>query len=314
MIAARILASLVWLACSLRPAHAGEVPQAQARIDCEPREAQIGEPVHWTLTVQHPQGATVHLPPAGPVPDDSWVLLESGLVLRSSGPGGEVTTRASWSVCSLEPGERALPALAIEVEIAGARETVTAETSLLTVRPALAPDEDAPRPMRGFLPPPESARARSVVPWMLAILALVIGIAIWRWRVRARRKVVAPPAPTPLERLAELRARARAEPDAARAITYSAAALLREAVDAYLAEPRVATPDADWIVRIEPDERVPLGVRSAAARILRDVEKVKYALVSPTPFALEELLASVESALAALKDAPPLARPLEEAA
>jgi hypothetical protein len=39
---------------------------------------------------------------------------------------------------------------------------------------------------------------------------------------------------------------------------------------------------------------------------LRDAEHVKYALAMPTPFALGEMLASTEGALAALAEAPPM--------
>ena len=59
--------------------------------------------------------------------------------------------------------------------------------------------------------------------------------------------------------------------------------------------------------RVEPDQRIPLGVRSAATRIVQGAERVKYAQAMPTPFALEEMLSSTESALAALAEAPPVA-------
>jgi hypothetical protein len=283
---------------------------ANVRLEAQAQDARIGEPVRWTLTIEHPADARVVLPKEGLVLDGSWVLLDTGLVLRSIEPDGSATTRASWSVMSLEPGERTLPP--IDVEIGG--EVVHVEGTALTVRSELAPDENEPRPIRGFLPPPERTGARAWLPLFLALAAFLVTLAIWRWRARARRRVVAATVPTPLEELAALRARARSEPDAARKITYAAVALLRRAVDGHLGETRDASPDDEWLRRLEPDERVPLGVRSAAARIVRDAEHVKYALAMPTPFALEEMLSSTESALAALAAAPPLAQAVEVAA
>jgi hypothetical protein len=279
---------------------------ASARLEAEPREARIGEPVRWTLTLEHAADARVVLPKEWPTLDGSWVLLDTGLVLRSLEPDGRATTRASWSVMSLEPGERALPP--IEVEIGD--EVVTAQAAALKVVSELAQGEDEPRPIRGFLPPQGRAGARALLPWIGGLAVLLAAVAIWRWRARARRKVVAPSAPTPLDELAQLRGRARSEPDAARKITYAAVALLRRAVDRYLGETRSASPDDEWLRRVEPDERVPLGVRSAATRILQGAERVKYAQAMPTPFALEEMLSSTESALAALAEAPPVAPPV----
>ncbi len=283
---------------------------AKARLEAEPREARIGEPVQWTLTVEHAADARVVLPKEWPTLDASWVLLDTGLVLRSLEPDGSATTRSTWSVMSLEAGERALPS--IELEVAG--EVVSAEAAALTVLSELAPNEDEPRPIRGFLPPPLRTGARALLPWIGGLALVLAALAIWRWRVRAGRKVVASSALTPLEELAQLRGRARSEPDAARKITYAAVGLLRRAVDGYLGETRFASPDDEWLRRLEPDERVPLGVRSAATRILQGAERVKYAQAMPTPFALEEMLSSTESALAALAEAPPLARVVEVAA
>ena len=105
-----------------------------------------------------------------------------------------------------------------------------------------------------------------------------------------------------IDRLEELRQRVADDPEAARAIVYDLSRLLRGSVDATLGEDRASLVDADWSARIETDERVPLGVRRTTAKILRDSERIKYALHAPTRFALEEMLADARSALEATRE------------
>jgi len=78
-----------------------------------------------------------------------------------------------------------------------------------------------------------------------------------------------------------------------------------------LGEDRAALVDPDWAQLRETDERLPAGSRATIARILRDAERVKYALHAPTRFAIEALLADARNALEALAEA---RKPLEKAA
>ena len=96
---------------------AGEIT---ARLHAEPAEVEAGQPMSWILEVQHPAGALVRLPETDPVADDSWVLLEPRRVVRSAAPADrQETTTATWKVLSLEPGDRPLPTLAVQVESNG---------------------------------------------------------------------------------------------------------------------------------------------------------------------------------------------------
>ncbi len=282
-----------------------------ARLRAEPAQVEVGQPAAWVLEIEHPAGASVHLPEGDPLPDDSWVLLEPRRVVRGSGERS--TTRATWRVMSLEPGKRKLPPIQIEVEEAGVTRKVEVEAGELDVRPALAEGEDAPRPIRSFRPPPEGAAGRTKGPVLLALvlIAAVAGFLLWR---RARRKPAPASAPTALDRLAELERLAAEDPDRARVVVYALSRLLRGTVDAFFHEDRAALVDADWAALLELDERVPLGVRTAAARILSDAERVKYALQVPTRFALEEMLADARNALEALASAPPTAAPRQSPA
>jgi hypothetical protein len=140
-------------------------------------------------------------------------------------------------------------------------------------------------------------------PWIAGFACAVAAIAVWVWRKR-RRKPAPVPRATPLDRLADLEREIGADPNAGRDITYAVSMLLRESVDAFALESRAGLIDSDWIERTEKDERLPLGVRSASARILRESEQVKYALQVPTRFAVEEMLRDARNALEALAAAP----------
>lgn len=281
-----------------------------AHLRGEPAEVEVGEPCRFVLEVEHAAGATVKFPEGDLVPDDSWALLEPRRITRPT----PTRTVASWTCLSLDAGERQLPAIRIDVGDADGVRKVDVDTGVLRVRPALAEGEDAPRPMRGFRAAPggSSGRGRLVLVGAAALTALLAGVFFWR---RARRKSAAAPVPTALDRLDELQRIAAEDEEASRRVVYALSRLLRGSVDAFVREDRAALVDTDWLARIEPDERVPLGVRRGLARVLRDSERIKYALHAPTRFALTEMLADARSALEALAAAPiPIAAPAKEEA
>jgi hypothetical protein len=287
-----------------------QLGEVVARLRAEPAEVQVGEPCRLVLEVERPAGATVRLPDVDPVPDDSWVVLD-GRKLERSEPTRLV---ASWRVMSLEAGERNLATLSVdEVTPEGTRK-VEVQADPLRVLPALAAGEDAPRPMRAFRDAPPNAaagRGRLVLAGLAALVAAAVAIALWR---RAKRRKAPVAEPTALDRLLVLEKRVADDPNSARGIVYDLSRLLRGSVDAFLAEDEASLVDAEWAARIEADERVPLGVRRSAAKLLHDSEKIKYALHAPTRFALQEMLASARNALEALQSSPPPPKPQEKAA
>ena len=262
----------------------------------DPPQVETGEPQRWILEVEHEAGAAVRLP-EDPVAGDAWVLLEPRRISRS-----ETATRATWTMLPLEPGERPLPALAVQVEANGVSRTLEVAASTTTVRPALAPGEDAPRPIRGFHPAPPRAGV-GLVAILGGVLALFAAIAAaWIVNRRRRRPVVVVP-PTALQRLAALASGIPEDEEGARRTVYALTRLLRESTDRLLAEPRPALDDLDWAALREGDARLPADARASIARILRDAEPAKYARHAPTRFALEALFADSGKALGALAEA-----------
>jgi hypothetical protein len=307
---------LLLLAIAIVPWVHAEVPDApehvRARLECEPASAAIGEPVEWTLTVEHPASIAVKLPEKDPLPDDSWVSLGDRRVMHEAAAGGEERTRVRWRVMSLAAGSRALPEIEVDYDEDGSAHTVRTAPQVLDVRGELAADEDAPRPMKGFRPPPPGAEGALHWPWIAALMIGVFAIAIWIFR-RSRRKPAPILAATPLDRLAELEREIAADAENLRRVAFGVSTLLRGAIDDFLREPRPGLTDIDWIARIENDERVPLGVRKSTARLLGDFEPVKYALRVPTRFAVDEILRDARGALEALSLAPRPESPPEAA-
>ncbi len=298
-----MIAAAFFLVASLRP-------QVVAVLRAEPPQAQVGEPIRLVLEVERPAGATVRLPDVDPIPDDSWVVLD-GKKLERSDPTRVV---ASWRVMSLEAGDRKLATLSVDEETPEGTRKIEVQSDAIHVLPALAEGEDAPRAMRDFrdAPPNAAGRGRLALLAIAAVVVLAIALAIRR---RAKRRKVVPVAEAvALDRLALLEKRVADDPESARGTVYDLSRLLRGSVDAFLAEDKASLVDADWATAIEADERVPLGVRRASAKLLHDSERIKYALQSPTRFALQDMLASARNALEALQAAPPPPRPREKAA
>lgn len=300
------------LAGSARSALAQEI---RARLEVEPAHVEIGQPMTWTLVVEHPNDTEIVLPKLDDLPR-GWMLLDTLGVRRERAPSGIGNiTRGTWRVAALEGGELVPPALKVEWNRRGStggepgrdpgkdKGSIEATAPTIPVAHALSDGEDAARPSKGFRPTPAFAEQRSKTAWIALYLVVVSGLGFLAWRRRGRKP--APAAmPAPLELLVAIEARAKAEPERSREAVYDLTALLRSAIDAFLSERSSALTDAAWMARIQPDERVPAGVRSASARILANAESAKYARIAPSRFALDEMFADARNALEALAVTP----------
>ena len=192
----------------------------QATLHANPAQAQVGQPVTWTLVVDHDVDESVELESLAGLADDSWVLLSGPDVARTR-DGERASTRIQWSYFSLEAGDRALPS--VEVSLTSGL-SVEALAGHLEVIGDLGPDEDAPRPVGGPLVPPEASEVSGPSAWYLLPIPLILFIVLLR---RMGRKRVPVPVSLPPVDLAELLATAPAHGDFAAALSLR----IREAFD-----------------------------------------------------------------------------------
>ena len=275
-----------------------------ARLEAVPAQAEIGQPLTWTLTVDAPKNTKLTLPEKDPLPDGSWVLIAPRTLERAVGADPEhVRTTVRWNVISLEAGERVLPGIELELANGSQKQKLVATAGTLHVASALGPNEDAARAEKGFLPPREASPLTRSWGWIVvagfALLVLAWSVA----RVR-RRKHVVRVSDTPLDRLRILESSVVAEPESSRETVYALSRLLRDTVDRWSLGERAGLTDEDWARAVECDERVPLGVRSAAKRVLAATERVKYAGEMPTRFAVDELVRDARAVLETLEREP----------
>jgi hypothetical protein len=267
--------------------------EPSAHWTVRPVSAQIGEPVECRLEIRAPAGSAVLLDEKDPPLDPSWLLLEPRRVERRE-TAGELAIDLSWKLCSLESGARVPFTLVVPVETGSGRTTLEPGGAQISVLAALAEGEDAPRPLKGFLPAPADEASRLWIVW--AGLGVVLAAACALFLRRAPRK---PPAIAgPLDRLAELERAFAAEEARGRETVFALTHLVRERTDARLQSPRAALPDEEWIRLVATDPRLPDSVRTAARRLLERADAVKYAQATPSRFLVEELCADARAALA----------------
>jgi hypothetical protein len=299
-----VLASLVFTGTAF--ARSEPLQEVVVDLSCEPAEAEIGQPVTWILIVEHPHAGVVSLQgaeetlTADPEADRLWVELADRR--RSITQVGEARTRTTfaWTVCALDSGTHTLEGLRVEVDLPERVVSRAVEGATLFVRGALGDGEDAPRPLEGFRPLPDtvSAGGRLFLLVFGGLLVLAILVFVWIARLGRRRPALMPTSRGPLEELAALSAGLTDEPGAGAELGYALSHLLRREVDATTRAPHVAVTagstnaatDIEWATSIEADPGLPESLRFGIARLVRDLEPLKYGGSTPTRFALQELL------------------------
>jgi hypothetical protein len=266
------------------------LPQApEAQITAAATTVEVGEPFELAIEIRHAADVDVELDPARL--DDAWVLLHASGAVRRPAAEGRATTRVTWTVAALEPGEEALPALWASVDGAAAQ-AIPVLGSGVTVAGVLAPDEDQPRPPRGFR---ESAAPSAGIPWWIwpvtAVVAVGLGAALL-W-ARRRTRTTGDAAPGPAQRLRALDPAALGDPRAVQAAYYEMTAALREAVDARLQRSSAAQTDEEWLAATKSE--LPESEFDLVADVLRQSAEVKYGTARPTHWGAQETLGRVLS-------------------
>lgn len=313
LFAARALWALaLFLAAPVHAVPAGAGQDVVVDLSCDPVEAEIGQPVTWSLIVEHPRGGTVRLEHDARSPFDStdgrrrWVELSERR--RTVVPIGDARTRTTfaWTVAALDSGERTLSGLRVAVELPDRVVSRAVEDATLLVRAALAEGEEQPRPLAGFRPAPPGADGRASR-WILPALILAT-VAALAFVVRRRwlSPIVLPDRDDPLDELEALAESMTDAPGSAAELGYDLSHLLRRATDTTLGEPRSPLTDAEWASQVEQDERLPATLREPLVSLVRDLEPLKYGGTRPTRFAMKDFLARAREPLT------DLTRPLDE--
>ena len=306
-----MIALLVALAFQVAPQEAAPqeaapqeaAPQESgARWRVEPARVAIGQPCTWRLELDH---AAQRRPLVAEVDlelDRSWLVVEGPRRVTRDAGQGRALTELRWTVLSLEPGERALPALEVFLDDGTG---LAPNPAALVVEGELAQGEDGPRPMPGFHALQERTspvRPRHLL-WTLA--ALLAGAAGWVALTRSRRDRDGPE-PSPLERFGRLDRDPGQDPEALRPLMVELSRLLRRAGEERLDAPRPAATDEEWIATLRAAGRHPARLVDDLEVLLADCAAVKFAGARPTRFAVQDTLERAETTLRALAQPEPL--------
>ena len=256
--------------------------ESRARIEFDSASAEVGQPLHATVTVDHAASARPKLDSLGL--DDSWLVLDSKPGPTTADPALADRARTTWmfEIASLEPGDRAIAELPLSID--GAK--IAVQSAVLAVHGVLAEGEDAPRPSRG-LREIETVDRRAKLWWWIggavALTAVLAGAVALFLRRRARSEVAGAPAPS--VRLAILETRPLDTPQDVQAAHFALTRLLRESADLRAGRDRSGLTDEEWrsAARTQFDAAgLSAAEQSALEQLLERAAVVKYGAERPT--------------------------------
>lgn len=266
-----------------------------ARWSLSVPSVQVGEPFELVLSNTEEARVLAHSSPEPALElDGSWAVLE-----ERSRPWSR-----TFVVLSLEPGRRELPRGALSASAIQFGLEWTPEALVLDVAPALAANENAPRPMRGLRAlPAREVPSRAHWAWLglCGVLAAAsLGLVLWLRAARAGRRAESV-APDPLERLERLGASlARAEGDALVAGHHELAGLVRERATCERSFGAALT-DEECLAHLATSARVSPEERDRCARLFSRLARVRFGGERPSSFAVDEALREARSVLLAFR-------------
>ncbi|MFT5049722.1 MAG: hypothetical protein ACI8QZ_001115 [Chlamydiales bacterium] len=284
---------------------AGAVEAAQIALGEQPpvwgpaqSEAEIGQPVEWTLEIVHARRARPEIisEQLEEQLDRTWVFL-SGPVIQTwpvDGASEEEHSTFTWSLMALESGERSAPSLLLQAD-SGEQLEVLSET--LLVSPALIDGEDVPRPFAEFHDI-EGGAVGSLTTLFgiligLAVLCIVAVVLLVR---RARRRAVAdlPAFPiAPRAAFDALRAGRADDADGVQRLAFELTGILQRA----LAGGEPGCTDQEWFDALRAGSRLAPDVLVRVEALVSTCEQIKYGGQVPTRFAIDELLDNADKIL-----------------
>lgn len=275
---------------------AAALAAAEPRLDValEPTSATVGDPVAATLTLRL-DAADSRARASFPDWSRGWgelEVLDAGAVeRRESANGAELVQRLK--VAAFRVGEIAAPTVAIGLDGASVREVRSAPATL-EIRSVLPADEPNPAPR-----PPSPARKLPLSPAFYATVAALATAALAAaWALRRKTAAALPvPLVPPLEEFERaLAALGGAEPAAGHA-TLSLA--LRRFLGRSLDLPAPAWSTSELARRLDRRDLDAVLVQRAA-RLLREIDRIKFARQPADAPALERRIAEAREIARAL--------------
>ncbi len=285
-----------------------------ARFYCTPDAVEVGEPFELVLDYSHPADVSVFNAVAGELKlDRSWVILdEERFPARPDlDDAGRKRTLRRWRIASLQPSDTTPRILSRVLSKLVFREDVKRiETSQARIQVmSVLGEEDGPRPMAAF---PEDFGRETPIFERSPLVVVVGGTMALLWsiflyllvRARRRSKGARVPALAPLEALARLRLDVSQEPAAMREKHYALTRLLRRSFGKVLGESHAGLTDREWLATVRGSPRVSAASVEEVAKLIDGAERIKYAGVVPSDWALQDTLASAQRVLEGLSVTP----------
>ncbi len=283
------------------PLYAGE-PELSVHV--EPAQVKIGQPFAVVLDCVHDHGAaprfeTLEL-------DDLWWQSATRRIVTlplSDQPGRDLT-QVRWQLAGLEPGAHQLELPKAVFATGAAPLRLDLPPAEVEIEAELAEDEDAARDLAGFRPAPEQrpsavdAAALAVGGLALALLSFVAFMLFTSARARARRRSLVILPPTASELLAAIDA---SDPQQAREAFALASRATRACIDNLLKHDQSGLTDEEWIASQAGSNRLPASLLEDASALLRSAEQVKYGMVQPTRWAVEEVVKAAQALIEAVE-------------
>lgn len=270
--------------------------EGQASLTVEPTEVHIGQPVVWTLSVEHSTGDGLPDEIEAPLnAKEDWVLTSGPQISTEQLANGRMRTDVEWTYFSLRPGSRTPADYALTLK-RGA--PLKVELQSLQVLAELEEGEDAPRemaPIREIEAGPSGHGAL----WLGAGFVAILAVLLWRLS-RKRGPVEAAAAPEAVWK--DLKgAQVSDDIQVARQSLFDWHRDLRAGVDTALGMDLGALTDGDWFTRLREAEAAKTYPLDEMQTVLGELEQLKYQEPLPGHLTLNEVCTRVQSLAATLE-------------
>lgn len=264
-------------------------------------EAEIGEPVDWVLEIVHARRGRPDI-----VSENleerlgaSWAFLSGPVILtradeREPGVSDRERSTFTWKLMALEAGERSAPALLLQADSGEQLEVLSDE---LLIKPALADGEDGPRPFAQFHEVEGGTVGSLTKLFGILIGSLLLLVIAGVWLVRRARRRLGTDAPlVPISPRAAFDALVSSRSDdgaGVQRLAFELTGILRHA----LSVGEAGATDQEWLDAARGETSLAPEQLARAEAVLSACEQIKYGGQVPTRFAIDEMLANVDTIL-----------------